>query len=173
MSAKFAIRGLRTCLILCFVVIGAGDAYSQGDDPGTTSIEGTWKLVSRDLADGSKQTQPDIMGLLTFQDGYRNLNVYWTDADGTPCSLSMISTYELGDKEYSETCTYRLLNDEISGKGAEYDISGVVGTSPVSKKGERIEIDLPLFDEPTLVFEGDKLTATREGEFVDHWVRVG
>ena len=92
MSSKFASRGLRMCLIVCFVAIAAGEVHSQGDDPGTPGIEGTWKLLSRDLPDGSKQTPPDIMGLLTFQDGYRNLNVYWTDADGKSCSLSMIST---------------------------------------------------------------------------------
>ncbi len=172
MSAKLAIRSLGVFLLVCLVAGDSGQVRAQSDVSETPSIEGTWKLVSRDLPDGSKQTPPDIMGLLTFQDGYRNLNVYWTDAEGKSCSLSMISTYELGDKEYSETCTYRLMNDEISGKGATYDMSGVAGTSPVSKKGGRIEIDLPLFDEPTVVFEGDKLTATREGEFVDHWVRV-
>ncbi len=37
---------------------------------------------------------------------------------------------------------------------------------------DELTIDFPLWDEPTVVFAGDQATATREGEFVDHWEKV-
>jgi len=53
-----------------------------------------------------------------------------------------------------------------------YDLSSSTGTSPVSITERRIEFQLPLHGEPSVVFEGDKFTATRKGAFVDHWERV-
>ena len=42
--------------------------------PKPPSIEGTYRLVSRDLPDGTKQVPPAIDGLITFTRGYRNFN---------------------------------------------------------------------------------------------------
>src|SRR5207245_11608654 len=39
-------------------------------------IEGTYKLVSRDLPNGKKQGPPDVLGLLTYTKEYRNVNNY-------------------------------------------------------------------------------------------------
>jgi hypothetical protein len=39
-------------------------------------------------------------------------------------------------------------------------------------KGSRIEFQLPLHDEPYVVFEGDKFTVTRAGAFVDHREKI-
>lgn len=140
--------------------------------PKSPSIEGTYRLVSRDLPDGTKQVPPSIVGLITFTKNYRNFNIYGKDAGGKAMSTSSISTYQITNKEYRETSVYYLVNDEIGGKGLSYDLSGSSGASPVAIKGTRIEMKLPLHGEPKVVFEGNKLTATGEGAFVDHWERV-
>ncbi|HEV7365813.1 MAG TPA: hypothetical protein VGN76_08200 [Gemmatimonadales bacterium] len=136
------------------------------------SIQGTYKLVSRDLSDGTKQVPPDVVGLITYTAKYRNFNVYWKDAKGKAVSISNIATYQLTPKEYRETSVYYLMNDESGGKGLSYDLSASTGSSPVVVKGTRIEMQLPLHNEPKVVFQGNSFTATREGVFVDHWVRV-
>ena len=136
------------------------------------TIEGTYRLVSRDLADGTKQVPPNIVGLVTFTKQYRNFNIYWKDAAGKAMSISAIATYQLTNKEYRETNVYYSVNDEIGGKGVSYDFSGSSGTSPVMMKGSRIEMKFPLHNEPNLAFEGNRMTATRAGAFVDHWERV-
>ena len=136
------------------------------------SIEGTYKLVSRELPNGTKQGPPDVLGLITYTKEYRNFNVYVKDATGKSFSISAISTYKLTDKEYSEKNIYYMVNDEEGGKGATYDLSGSTATLPVSVKDRRIEFQLPLHGEPAVVFEGDKLTATRKGAFIDYWERV-
>ena len=139
------------------------------------SIEGTYRLVSRDLPDGSKQVPPAIYGLDTYTKGYRNFNIYWKDARGKVLSVSEVATYQLTPKEYREKSIFFLVNDEISGKGVSYDLSAPSGVSPVTISGTRIETKLPLHGEPDIVFEGNKATATGKGAFgtfVDHWERV-
>lgn len=168
MKARLGIVTL--ALILLLGVIGWISAPGKGaKDP---SIEGTYQLVSRDLPDGTKQVPPDVGGLLTYTKEHRNLNVYWTGGAGKASSVSAVGTYRLTKKEYSEKNSYYLVNDEVGGQPPVYDLSSHTGASPVSIEGNRIAFKLPLHDEPSVVFEGDKATATREGVFVDHWEKV-
>lgn len=158
------------------VAVGASSVSGAGpfaaDSPAVAaSIAGTYKLVSRDLPDGTKLTPPDINGLVTFTNEYRNFNLYWHEGD-KHASISYIARYSLTEDEYSETAIYFMVNDEIGGTGPTYNLSGMSGSSPVTLSDEGLKIDLPLWGEPTVVFSGDELTATQEGEFVDHWVKV-
>jgi hypothetical protein len=141
-------------------------------NPKLPKIKGTYRLVSRDLPDGTKRVPPNVTGLITFTRKYRNFNIYWTGANGKPVSVSNIATYELTEKEYRETNVYFFVNDEAGGKRPTYDLSATSGGSPTTIKGARVEIKLPLHDEPRVVFDGDNMTATRVGAFVDHWMRV-
>jgi len=159
-----------------FLVIGFalvfGGAHVAGEASKPLSIEGTYKLVRRDLPDGTKQWPPDFLGLMTYTKQYRNFNVYWKDAKGKSFSVSNIATYKLTDKEYSEKSLDFMVNDEMGGKGISYDPSSATGSSPVTIKEGRIEFQLPLHGEPSLVFEGDKFKATRPGVFIDYWEKV-
>jgi hypothetical protein len=160
-------RAYLTLGSLAMIVLTGAVATPKGP-----SITGTYRLISRDLSDGTKQVPPDIVGLITFTTKYRNFNIYWKDANGKAVSISNIATYQLTAKEYRETNVYYLMNDESGGKGLSYDLSATSGSSPAVTKGTRIEIQLPLHSEPKVVFQGTTLTATKEGAFIDHWVRV-
>ena len=143
--------------------------------PKPPSLEGSYRLASRDLPGGSRQVPPAIDGLITYTKGYRNFNIYWKDASGKLFSVSSVATYELTPKEYREKSIFFLINDEIGGKGVSYDLSGESGASPVTITGMRVEMQLPLHGEPQIAFEGNRVTATGKGAFgtfVDHWQRV-
>jgi hypothetical protein len=135
------------------------------------SIEGTYQLVSRKLPDGTVQRPPNIMGALTYTKTHRNFNVIWKDAQGKFFSYSLVSTYKLTPTEYSETILFSILNDQISGKEVVYNLSRPTQSVPVTVEGNRTQFKLP-FDPPSVVFEGDKMTATAEGQFVDVWEKV-
>jgi hypothetical protein len=138
----------------------------------STELEGSYKLVYRELPDGTKQSQPDVMGLMTYTKEFRNFNVYWKDAEGKSFSISYVASYKLTDEEYSEKSIYYMENDEINGNKLRYDFSGLSGTSTVSVRDGRMEFCLPLHDEPCVVFEGDKFTASKPSVFVDYWEKV-
>ncbi len=172
MPAKLVVNALSTFFLGGFLVLlsACGRDVAAGSSP--SSIEGTYKLVSQDLPDGTKQFPPDVMGLITYTKEYFNFNAYWKDTDGKHYSVSYVGSYKLTDKEYSEKSIYRLVNDETGGEKLRYDLLSESGTAPVTRKNGRIEFTLPIRDEPKLVFEGNKMTAIKEGAFVHHWERV-
>jgi hypothetical protein len=136
------------------------------------SIEGTYRLVARELPDGTRQEPPAVEGLITYTRRFRNFNIIWHDADGNPFSIGYIARYSLTDTEYSETSVYRLVNDQISGARLSYDLSGPSGASPITVTDGSIAFTLPLYGEPDVVYTADGITAWREGEFVDYWEKV-
>jgi hypothetical protein len=156
-------------LLVGIAALIACAGQAAGEAP---SIEGTYKLVARELPSGTKHGPPDVLGLITYTKEYRNFNIYMKDTTGRSFSISSISAYKLTDKEYSEKNIYYMVNDDESRDGVTYDLSGTTATSPVLVKDRRIEFQLPLHGEPAVVFEGDNLTATSKGAFIDYWERV-
>ncbi len=171
MITKPTINALAITMLIAIIALisHAGHAGNVGSTPG---IEGTYKLVMRELPDGKKLGPPDVIGYMTFTKEYRNFNVYWKDPQGKAFSISYVASYELSDKEYREKSIYYMENNEIDGKPVKYDHTGPSGASPVIRKNGRLEFQLPLYGEPFGVFEGDKFTASRKGAFVDHWKKV-
>jgi hypothetical protein len=139
------------------------------------SIEGTYQLLSRKLPDGTMLRPPGIMGLFTYTKTHRNFNIVQKDATGKFSSFSLVSTYKLTPEAYTETLLFSILNDQIGGKDIVYDLSGKTQSVPVLRQGKRLQFKPP-FDPPSLVpslvFEGNKITATAEGRFVDVWEKV-
>ena len=133
------------------------------------SIAGNYILESRDLPDGKTVRPPAVMGMLTFTADRRNFNVYWQE-DGKPASIHIVSKYTLSDKEYSEESLFYLAN--VEGNGARYDTEPATGRSPVTIKGDQISLKFPNHGEPEVVFTPTGMTATLNGEFVDHWKKI-
>jgi hypothetical protein len=142
------------------------------------SIVGTWKFVSRKLPDGTVLTPPMAQGLQTFTKTMRNFNVVWADNTGKHFSYSVISNYKLTDKEYTETLMYSCMNDELgvmkdkpAGSGPTYVMKSESKTTPVTVDGSKFTFQFP-FDPPQAVFDGNTMTATLAGGFVDTWERT-
>jgi hypothetical protein len=172
MQVTGRIKSFLVYLGLGFAALGLTQTATAAGPMKAPSIDGTYRFVSRDLPDGTKQQPPDVVGLITFSHGYRNFNVYWHDAQGKRFSISYVASYKFTGKEYSEKSLYMMVNDEIGGKGISYDLTGPSGKAPVTVDGARISFQYPNYGEPAVVFEGDTMTATRAGVFVDHWEKV-
>ena len=96
--------------------------------------------------------------------------VFWHTPDGKPASFSAASTYKMSPAEYTETLLFNV-SDDGSGKPPVYNQTPQTKSTPVAREGGRIAFKLP-FDPPSVVIEGDKMTATAENMFVDYWERV-
>jgi hypothetical protein len=68
----------------------------------TPNIEGSYRLVSRTLKDGTVIKPPEIVGLQTYTKEYRNFNISFKDPEGKMISRSLIATYTLTPTEYTE-----------------------------------------------------------------------
>jgi hypothetical protein len=136
---------------------------------GGPKIAGTYRLMSRELPDGTIQRPPAVEGMISFTRDYRNFNVCWTDAKGKRQSISSIARYKLSDGVYSETNMCYIVN---GAEGISYDMTPASGSAPTAHADRRLEFQMPLHNEPTVVFDNDGFTATRPGEFIDRWERV-
>ncbi len=167
-------KKISSTYLLLLMIIGVTASVIAGS--GTTearppSIVGTYKLIVRELPDGTKFTTPNIMGLLTFTEKYRNFNTQWQDENGKHFSYSVVSEYKLSNTEYAETILLSILNDEISGQQVNYGLVGKTKTVPVTMDGSKLKIDLP-FDPATIVIDGNRIKAKVLGQFTDYWERV-
>lgn len=169
MKIRLSISTVFMLLVSAIAALGlAGEPLNNGKAP---SLVGTYKLIMRQLPDGTKQTAPEVMGLLTYTETHRNFNVIWKDANGKFFSYSLVSTYKLTATEYTETVLFSELNDQIGGQPIKYDLTGPSQTVPVKITGSRIEIKMP-FDPVTIVFDENWVTGKAEGRFTDYWERV-
>jgi hypothetical protein len=157
----WALSGVLVGMVLLFAIAASAQA---------PSIEGTYQLISRKLPDGTILRPPDVMGLWTYTKSHYNFNIVRKDATGKFASRSSVSTYRLTATEYSETLLFSIINNQIGGKDIVYDLSGQTRSAPITVEGGRIQFKLP-FAPPSVVFEGNKITATFEGS-VDVWEKV-
>jgi len=139
-------------------------------------IEGTYRLVRRELTDGTVQHPPTLKGMFTFTKEYRNFSVVWKDDQGRYNSRCYVARYTLTEKEYSEISEYMFVDDQIGGNGISYDLSNTTAKSLVYYDGRRISFALPQpFERAlsiTVEFDGGILKATGKNLFVDYWEKV-
>jgi hypothetical protein len=140
------------------------------------SIAGTYRLVRRELPDGTVQSPPQVMGMLTLTNEYRNFSVVWKDDKGKFYSECYVARYTLTESRYSETAEYLIVNDQIGAKGINYDLSARTASSPVTVDGGSIRFALPQPFEKALSIEVEfaagGMTAKGKDLFVDHWEKV-
>jgi hypothetical protein len=170
-----AIIARTTVPMLLVLLLGAVSFAGEPPTPQASSapsIEGTYRLVSRQLPDGTTLKPPEIMGLWTYTKTHRNFNIVRQDATGKFSSRSSVSTYKLTATEYSETVLFSIVNDQSGGKDIVYDLSGPTRSAPVTVDGGRLQFTLP-FEPRALVFEGNTVAATAANNAnVDTWEKV-
>jgi hypothetical protein len=167
---KFYPKKLLSCLASAFLGLLAC-CFTPTAMAQSAELEGTWRLVMRELPDGRKLFPPDVLGLSSYSKGNKNLNVVWKTPDGKIASISGLYKVRVAESEYSETVLYSRLVDPGHPEGMLLNVSGETRTVPLKREGRRIQYKVP-FDPPMVTVEGDKLTAIAEGFFTDHWERV-
>jgi hypothetical protein len=129
------------------------------------SIEGTYRLVSRTLRDGTVVKPPDVMGLQTYTKSHRNFNILSKDADGQLISRSIVATYSLTPTEYIETTLFHIF---VRGQEIRREMSTPPQRSSVTVDAGRIQFRT---EQRVTVYEGNRFTATSAAS-VDLWEKV-
>jgi hypothetical protein len=113
-----AILGRTTVPMLLVLLLGAVSFAGEPPTPQASSaptIEGTYRLVSRQFPDGRMLKPPEVMGLWTYTKTHRNFNIVQKDAAGKFRSFSLVSTSTLTATEYTETLLFSIRTDQIGG----------------------------------------------------------
>ena len=122
-------------LVLALGALSFAGEPSRAPASSAPSIEGTYKLVSRQMPDGTMLRPPETIGLFTYTKTHRNFNILQKGATGQWASFSVVSTYTLTPTAYTETLLYSVRTDLASGKDPVYDFSGETRSAPVTIEG--------------------------------------
>jgi len=171
MKTKFFEVFVFTVLLIGIVALGCTTGEQEEQASEKPNIEGTFRLVSQKLPEGTMRVSSDLMGLMTFTETHVNFNFMTIDDEGKVTSVSYVGTYNLTSTQYTETNICYIAHDQIRNSMTGYDFTHETGTSPVEIVNGRIQFTLPLRGETSLVFEGNKLT-TEVPDSVFLWERV-
>src|SRR5262249_51546830 len=135
------------------------------------SIDGTYELTERVMADGTVLRPPSVVARYTMANGEFNLNLFVKNRDGTLASESTVGHYTFSGDKYCEWIVYTTRNN--------LDKPGVTNEAPavsdhcttVTVKDGRFNFSPPGEDGEVSVGAED-FTARIGGQFVDHWRKI-
>ena len=157
---------IRSLLVLSFVIFYQAYSFAQ-------SIDGTYVLESRVLADGTVIKPPQILGVYNLEAGCINFNLAYKDNSEKTQSISFIGKYKFSSSKYHQEIFFLSIHDEIYGGDKVHDFSRKEGSSPVKIEGDKIEFSFPPQKNIIATFEGNKLSAKRaDGSYTDIWKKV-
>jgi hypothetical protein len=137
----------------------------------TRSIDGTYELTQRVMADGTILQPPSVVALYGLVHGRFTLNLFVKNRDGTIASESTIGRYTFSTNKYCEWIVYTTRNN-LDKPGVTNEAPEVTDhcTSVTSKNG-RFNFSPP-GEGVAVSFGPEDFTATIGNEFVDHWRKI-
>jgi hypothetical protein len=161
----FANRGVA---VLIFLTALAQSVAYCGTPP---SIDGTYELTERVMANGTVLRPPAIAALYTLADGRFSLNLFVKNADGTIASESSVGRYTFSAEKYCEWIEYTTRKD-LDKPGVTNEAPAVTDhCAPVAVKDGRFNFSPP-GEGVEVSFGAEGFTAKIGGEFVDHWKKI-
>ena len=171
-TRMFATRAYSALLLLTLLAIWAGHSEPVISAPSSPpSIDGTYELTERVLADGTVLRPPSVVALYTLAHGRFNLNLFVKNRDGTIASESTIGRYTFSANKYCEWIVYTIRNN-LDKPGVTNEPPAVTNhCTPVTSKNGRFKF-LPPGEGVEVSFGAADFTARIGGEFVDHWRKI-
>ena len=135
------------------------------------SIDGTYELTERVMADGTVLRPPSVVALYTMAHGRFSLNLFVKKGDGTIASESTIGRYTFSADKYCEWIVYTIRNN-LDKPGVTNEAPAVTDhCTPVISKDGRFNFSPP-GEGVEVSFGAEGFTAKIGGEFVDHWRKI-
>src|SRR5437762_7810887 len=124
-TTLFAHRVARGLILLTALAQSA--VHSEAATPAPLSplsIDGTYELTERVMANGTVLRPPSIVALYTMADGRFSLNLFVKNADRIIASESSVGRYTFRADKYCEWIVYTIRNNPDK-QGATYDAPAV------------------------------------------------
>ena len=165
MAKLVLVRPVRLLVFLCLSSLSVS-LFAK-----TPSIDGTYELTERVMADGTVRRPPEVGALYTMADGRFSLNLFVKNGDGTVASESTVGRYTFSADKYCEWIVYTIRNN-LDKPGVTNEAPAVADhcTSVTSKDGRFIFS--PPGEGVEASFGPEDFTAKIGDEFVDHWRKI-
>lgn len=160
--------------LIALTALAQSVVHSDGATPAPfsrPSIDGTYELTERVMANGTILRPPSIVALYTMADGRFSLNLFLKNADGTVASESSVGRYTFSADKYCEWIVYTIRNN-LDKPGVTNEAPAVTDQcAPVTSKDGRFNFSPP-GEGVEVSFGAEGFTAKIGGEFVDHWRKI-
>jgi hypothetical protein len=171
-TTPFASRAASGLILLTALAQSA--VYSEPSisvPPSPLSIDGTYELTERVMADGTVLRPPSVVALYTMAAGQFSLNLFVKNRDGTVASESTVGRYTFSADKYCEWIVYTIRNN-LDKPGVTNEAPPVTDhCTPVISKDGRFNFSPP-GEGVDVSFGQEGFTAKIGGEFVDHWKKI-
>jgi hypothetical protein len=135
------------------------------------SIDGSYELTERVMADGTVLRPPTIVALYTNVDGRFNLNLFVKNDNGTVASESTVGRFKFGAGKYCEWIIYTIRKD-LDKPGVTNEAPPLTDhCTPVTSKDGRFNFSPP-GEGVQVSYGAEGFTASIGGDFVDHWTKI-
>jgi len=136
-----------------------------------SSIDGTYELTKRVMADGTVLKPPLVSALYTLRRGRFHLNLFFRNPDGSIASESTIGHYTFNSAKYCEWIDYTIRSN-LDKPGVTTEIPALNDhCAHVTSSNRRFKFSPP-GEGVTTSFGSDGFTAKLGSEFVDHWRKI-
>jgi hypothetical protein len=160
--------------LIFLTALAQSAVHSQAATPAPfspPSIDGTYELTERVMANGTVLRPPSIVALYTMADGRFSLNLFVKNVDGTIASESSVGRYTFSADKYCEWIIYTIRNN-LDKRGVTNEAPAVTDhCAPVTSKDGRFNFSPP-GEGVEVSFGTEGFTAKIGGEFVDHWRKI-
>lgn len=159
------------CAPILLSALAWSAVHPKSESSTPASIDGTYELTERVMANGTVLRSPSIVGLYTQAVGHFNLNIFVRKDDGTIASESTVGRFTFSADKYCEWIIYTIRKD--------LDKPGVTNEAPpvgnhcalVTSKGGRFNFSPP-GEGVEVSYGSEGFTASIGGDFVDHWTKI-
>lgn len=144
---------------------------SRAEPSAAPSIDGTYELTKRVMADGTVLKPPSVSALYTMRRGRFHLNLFFRNPDGTIASESTNGRFTFSSAKYCEWIDYTIRSNlDKPGVTTEVPAPEDHCARVIARKG-RFQFSPP-GEGVTTSFGREGFTARLGGEFVDHWRKI-
>jgi hypothetical protein len=167
--ASSAVCGPILLSALAWSAVHSKSAMSASSRP--ASIDGSYELTERVMANGTVLRPPSIVALYTNVDGRFNLNLFVKKGNGTVASESTVGRFSFSADKYCEWIIYTIRKD-LDKPGVTNEASPLTDhCTPVTSRDGRFNFSPP--GEGVEVSYGPEgFVASISGDFVDHWTKI-
>ena len=174
MNKTVAVASCVACGMTLLIALALSAVHSKAAMPASStspSIDGTFELTERTMANGTVLRPPSIAALYTNAHGRFSLNLFVKKDDGTVASESTVGRYTFSADRYCEWILYTLRKD-LDTAGVSNEAPPVTAhCTPVSSKDGRANFSPP-GEGVDVSYGREGFTAKIGAEFVDHWMRI-
>lgn len=159
-------------LVATATLISLLPAADEAEAINAPILKGTWRLVSRTLADSSIVDDSLVSGIMVFTETTKHQTMSWKNGDGKWTTITHLADYIFDREAYVERNIYHIQTISSRIDSVAVNASDTAAKSDVEVRDYGYWFSFPLFDSPDVYYTGPFIKTYEPGVYEDRWERL-